>query len=120
MISVTSVGGVRRYAGLYEKKDVGSYWTKNVLSAADYQTTFNQQAAAGRKLVYVNAYNDSGGVRFTAIWYSKPATWPYARHGLTSSQYQSEFDSQLAQGHLTRAVTGYDSGGQAYYAAFWQ
>jgi hypothetical protein len=119
LISVTPSGGQRWYTALYEKKDVGTFWAKQTVPAADYQTEFTQQANAGRKLVYLNAYNDgAAGVRFTAIWHSK-ATWPYARHGLTSGQYQAEFDLRLKQGLLTRGVTGYDWGGQPYYAGYW-
>lgn len=118
VLSVASAGGQRWYTGFYEKKNVGSFWAKQALTATEYQTEFNQQAQAGRKLVYLNAYNDGSTVRFTAIWQSS-ANWPYARHGLTSSQYQTEFDNQLKQGLLTRAVTGYAWGNQPYYAAFW-
>jgi len=120
IISVASVGGDRRYTALYEKKSVGSYFTLSGLTSAQYQTAFNENAAAGRKLVYVNGFTEAGQIRFTAIWHSAPAGWPYARHNLTSSQYQTEFNSQLGQGRLTRAVTGYEYGGQAYYAAFWK
>ena len=96
VISVVSSGG-RRYTAFYEKRNVGSFWAKQVLSAQAYQTEFNAQAANGRKLVYINAYTDGGQPRFTAIWWSSPATWPYARHGLSGSQYQAEFDTQLGK-----------------------
>ena len=40
-------------------------------------------------------------------------------HGLTSSQYQTEFDQTLAKGYLTRGVTGYEENGAAHFAAYW-
>jgi Polyglycine hydrolase-like, structural repeat len=117
IISVTPEGRELRYSALYEKKDVGGFVASQVLDLAQYQAEFDRQAAAGRTLVYLNAYDD-GGARFTAIWYSKtnPA---YVRHGLTPADFQAELDAQRAKGLLTRAVTGYEEGREVYYAAFW-
>ena len=116
-ISVTSWGGARYYTALYEKKDVGSFAAWQVLDTSQYQIAINEQAAAGRKLVYLNAYNDPAP-RFTAIWYSNAAV-PYARHGIDPLGYFALADAQRANGLLTRAVTGYTVGTSPRYAAFW-
>ena len=42
-----------------------------------------------------------------------------ARHGLTASQYQQEFDRHAAAGFSVTYVSGYNEGGQARYAAIW-
>jgi hypothetical protein len=118
IISVTPWGGARSYTALYEKKDVGSFVAQQVLDATQYQAAINQQAAAGRKLVYLNAYNDPAGARFTAIWHSNAAT-PYARHGIEALDYYAEANAQRAKGLLTRAVTGYMDGSNVRYAGFW-
>ncbi len=47
------------------------------------------------------------------------AAWQ-ARHGLTSSQYQAEFDNWTGQGYRLVDVSGYQEGGEAHYAAIWQ
>jgi hypothetical protein len=117
-ISVTPWGGARYYTALYEKKDVGSFAAWQVLAASQYQAQINQQAAAGRKLVYLNAYNDPSGSRFTAIWYSNAAV-PYARHGIDPLDYFALAKAQRARGLLTRAVTGYTEGTNLRYAGFW-
>jgi hypothetical protein len=118
IISVTPSGGARYYTALYQKKDVGSFVSQQVLDATHYQAEMNQQSAAGRKLVYLNAYNDSAGARFTAIWYAN-AVKPYARHGINARDYPAVANTQRAKGLLTRAVTGYTDGSSVRYAAFW-
>src|SRR5690606_32252132 len=43
-----------------------------------------------------------------------------ARHGMTSAQYQSEFDTFTAQGFRPTHVSGYTVAGQPRFAAIWQ
>lgn len=43
-----------------------------------------------------------------------------ARHGMSSSKYQSTFDSLINQGYRLVDVGGYEDGGQARYAAIWE
>jgi Bacterial tandem repeat domain 1/Peptidase family M23 len=119
-VAVISVGGQRRYTAVYEKADIGSWQSKSQLSAAEYQKTFDDNAKAGRSLVYVNAYVHGGQAQYSAIWSSKPGGQYKARHGLSSSQYQNEFDANTGAGYVTRAVTAYDAGGSARYAAIWR
>lgn len=120
IVSVVSVSGERYHTALYTKEDVGSYWTKNFMTAAEYQKEYDSDAKAGRKLVYLNAYTHQGQPRFTAVWHSKVPGTVVAHHGMSSAQYQAEFNQQLAQGRLTRTVTGYDVGGVAFFAASWR
>src|SRR5262249_46321552 len=118
-ITAQTINGARYYAALYEKKDVGSFFAKSFLTPADYQLEFNANAQAGRKLAYLNAYTYNGSPRIIAIWYQKAAANYVARHGLSGSAYQAEFDAELANGYLTRALTGYEENGQARFAALW-
>lgn len=118
-ISPVSIDGERRYAALYEKRDVGGFFVKSFLTPAEYQTHFDQNIKAGRNLAYLSAYTHGGSPRISAIWQQKPPGALVARHGLSGAQYQSEFDAQLAAGFLTRAVTGYEQGGAHRFAAFW-
>ena len=43
----------------------------------------------------------------------------FAKHGLTSAQYQAQWSANLSAGRLTQAVTGYEQGGDVRFAAFW-
>lgn len=67
----------------------------------------------------MSAYTHNGGPRMSAIWCQRGRAPMYARHGLSSAQYQAEFDSQLGNGFLLGAVTGYADGNQARFAALW-
>lgn len=119
-VSVVSSGGQRRYTALYDKTDMGSWQARSQLTAAEYQQAFDANTQQGRQVVYLNGYVHAGQPYFSAIWSSK-ANGPYkARHGLTSSQYQSEWQSSTGAGLLTRDVTGYSVGGSARYAAIWR
>jgi len=60
-----------------------------------------------------------GGPRIIAIWYEKAPSPVIARHGITSIQYQSEYDKQRGNSFLTRAVTGYEESDSHRFAAYW-
>jgi hypothetical protein len=119
-VAVVSSSGQRRYTALYEKADLGNWQSKSQLSAAEYQRAFDDNAKAGRGLLYLNAYEHGGQPQFSAIWSSKANGSYRARHGLSSAQYQDEWESATGAGFLTRDVTGYGVGTKAYYAAFWR
>lgn len=117
-VSVVSPNGNRVYAGLYEKRDVGSFFAKSFLTPAEYQAQFTANTGAGRKLSYLNAYTHAGTPHFTAIWQSK-APSVLARHGQDATQFQAEFNKQLAEGHLTRFLTGYEENDGHRFGAAW-
>jgi murein DD-endopeptidase MepM/ murein hydrolase activator NlpD len=120
-ISVVSIDGNRRYTALYEKSDVGSWQAKSFLTPAEYQQAFDDNKAAGRQLAYVQAYNHNGAVRFSGIWYSMFKTAFAARHGMSSDEYQKEWEEFTGKkGHRTQAVTGYEQDNQASFAALWR
>src|SRR5262249_6637715 len=102
---------------LYDKRNVGSFATLTGMTEAEYQTQTNANVAAGRRTAYINAFVESGVPKISAIWnQANTGSW-VARHGLTSAQYQSEFNNWTGQGLLARVVTGYENGGSARFAA---
>lgn len=117
-VNISAVNtGSRSFTALYDKKAVGSFATLTGMTEADYQTQFNANTAAGRRLAYINAFMESGVPKISAIWNQfNTGSW-VARHSLTSAQYQTEFNTWTAQGLLVRAVTGYENGGSARFAA---
>ena len=119
IISAATVGGVRRVSALFFKIAVGSFEARSLLTPAEYQAKFDSNSAAGRRLVYLNAYSHSGSPRFTAIWWAVPAASIIARHGLSAGGYKAAYDQNTAQGYFTGAVTGYEQAGSVRYAAFW-
>lgn len=119
VISVVEIGGANRYTAFYNQDPVGSLVALAGLTSAQYQTEFNNQAAAGRKLVYLNGYTSGGTNRFSAIWTGVgPSAW-VAHHDLSSSQFQTAFDNWTGQGLITRIVTGYERNNVANFAGMW-
>ena len=90
------------------------------MTASEYQTKYDANNAAGRKLAYLNGYNHNGSPRFTAIWTAAAPAVKKAKHGISSSKYQAQFNDAMSKGFRTRAVTGYLNGnGHVRYAAYW-
>jgi Bacterial tandem repeat domain 1 len=67
----------------------------------------------------VSGYGVGGQDRYAAIWEKSGSQAWVARHGLSSAQYQAEFDKLVGQGYKLIQVSGYDVGGQDRYAAIW-
>jgi len=109
------------YAALWVKTASPPAWqARHGLTAAQYQTTFNQLTAQGYSLTRVNGYPTAAGARFACI-FSKAQTGAWvARHGLTAAQYQAAFNDFTGQGYTLDWVSGYLDGGQDRYAAIWR
>jgi hypothetical protein len=118
-VSVVSIGGDRRYTVLYRKDPIGSWQLKSQLSEGEYQKAVDENKAAGRHPVYLNAYQHEGKTCLAVIFASEPRGAWGARHGLGASEYQAEWESARKQGLLTRTVTGYDGASRHIFAAAW-
>jgi hypothetical protein len=119
-ISAVVVGGQRLFTALYDKANVGSYFTLTGMTQDEYQTQFTANVNAGRRLAYVDAFMEAGVPKLSAIWNQQDSGNWVARHGLSSADYQTDFTTFLGQGYLTRCVTGYEDGaGNALFAALW-
>ena len=63
----------------------------------------------------------SGKPNFSAIFAEKPKGKWRARHNLSVSGYQSEWQKFIKAGYLTRVVTGYDGAKKNHvFAAMWR
>jgi hypothetical protein len=121
-ISMTAKGGVALFAAFYVQQDVGAFVHLGGLTSSEYQTAWTTQTGAGRRLAYLNAYQDGAGARFSAIFQEKTpgSGGTVGRHDLTTQQFQTEYDQQLAAGLATRAVVGYEVQGAARLAGMWR
>lgn len=119
-VSGYNVNGTVRYAALWEKKAGPEWVARHGMSSADYQSYYNTYASQGYRLTLVDGYESGGQARYAAIW--EKATGPalVARHGLTSAQYQAQYDQWVGQGYRLSLVEGYAVGGTDYYAAIWE
>jgi CubicO group peptidase (beta-lactamase class C family) len=90
------------------------------MTSAGYQSEFNTHVGNGYRLTHVSGYDVAGSPRFAAIWEKKAGPAWIARHGLTSAQYQAEFNTHVGNGYRLVLVDGYESAGSARYAAIWE
>lgn len=113
-------GNQPRYAGIWEKTAGPPWAARHGLSAAQYQAEFDKFAKDGFRLKEINGFAIAGKPQYAAIW--EKATGPawVARHGLTSGQYQAEFDKWVKQGYRLKEVNGLGIGNEALYAAIWE
>jgi Bacterial tandem repeat domain 1 len=121
-VSGYSLGNQDRYAAIWEKPDNQNAWVaRHGLSGAQYQAEFDKLVGQGYKLMQVSGYSIGGQDRYAAIWEKSgnQNAW-VARHGLSSAQYQAEFDKLVGQGYKLMQVSGYNVGGQDRYAAIWE
>ncbi len=120
IISVEQNGsGALEFTALYDRQNVGGWVALANMTSAAYQTQFDAQTAAGRRLAYLNGYTINGTAYFTAIWNSIQPSLSVSRHDLTGSQFQNEFDTWTGQGLTTRFITGYQNGSIANFGAHW-
>ncbi|MHC5938286.1 serine hydrolase [Nostoc sp.] len=121
-VSGYGVGNQDFYAVIFEKTANAPAWVaRHRLTSAQYQSEFNKYTALGFHPVDISAYT-VGNQDFYAVIFEKSANAPawVARHGLTSAEYQSEFNKYIAQGFRLIKVSGYSLNGQDRYAALWE
>jgi hypothetical protein len=99
-----------RFAGIWERREGIAFVGRHGLTASEYQRAFDQQAAAGFRLVCVSGYSDSGIARYAAIWHSDQRGAWQARHGLDAADYQQQFDGLAAGGFRPVQVSAYGDG----------
>lgn len=115
-----TVGGQVQYAAIFEKSRSDGWAARHNIDAATYQSEFDRWTNQGYRLVTVSGYNVNGQDRYAAIW-EKRASLPWvARHGLTTAQYQQQFNELAAQGYRVVKVSGWRAGNEPRFAAIWE
>ncbi|KAF9989205.1 hypothetical protein BGZ75_007230 [Mortierella antarctica] len=125
----------------------GQAWrAHNGLTAAAFQTQFNNYVSQGYRLTHLDGYGlnnvpyfaaiyeqtsgpawiakfglTSAGYqeheRFAAIWDKSSGPAWVAKHNLDSAQYQAAFNTYVSQGYRLKQVSGYAVGTSVRYAA---
>ena len=70
-VSITAVGGNLQIAAFYVQQDVGTFVHLGGLTSDEYQKAWDSNWAANRQLAYLSAYQQGGGMRFSAIFQQK-------------------------------------------------
>jgi DNA-binding transcriptional regulator of glucitol operon len=119
-VSGYTVGGQDRYAAIWEKSQGPAWQARHGLTSAQYQQEFNTLTQQGYRLVDVSGYEVGGQDHYAAIWEKSEAPAWQARHGMTSAQYQQEFNTLSQQGYRLIHIRGWPSGNTVHYAAIWE
>jgi len=110
-----------RYAAIWEKTSGPAFIARHGMTSQVYQQEFDKWTAQGYCLKLVSGYSVGNQARYAAIWEQNSCPAYVARHGLTSAAYQKEFDALVGQqGYRLKLVSGYNVGGQDFYAAIWE
>jgi uncharacterized protein (UPF0297 family) len=115
-----TVGGQDQYAAIFEKSRSEGWVARHNIDAATYQREFDRWTGQGYRLVVVSGYNINGQDRYAAIWEKRPSPPWTARHGLSSTQYQQQFNELAAQGYRVVKVNGWRAGDAPHFAAIWE
>jgi CubicO group peptidase (beta-lactamase class C family) len=111
----------RRYAAVWHANPAFVKWHVHPSdTGASYQTIFNAETQLpGYRLVgYRPAYVAlSGDQIYCSVFKDDVVGAWVARHGMTSAEYQAEFDKQNAAGFYPICVQGGGAGGDTRYAA---
>ncbi|MCA9840029.1 MAG: hypothetical protein KC422_24175 [Trueperaceae bacterium] len=118
-VSGYTVNGTTYYAAIWDKASGGAWVARHGMSSSNYQSYFNTYTSLGYRLKMVNGYNVNGAIRFAAIWEKTSGSAWVARHNMTSSSYQSYFNTYASQGYRLVHVSGYHVNGTTYFAALW-
>ncbi len=104
-----------RYAGIWPANDRRLAWSAEGIldSGADYQRRFNAQVTGWARPSYVSV---SGDERYFSIFVDDDIGPWVARHGLTSAQYQAEFDRFVPLGYYPVCVQAGGSGAGIRFA----
>lgn len=119
-VSGYSSQGTAKYNAIWEKVAGSQLSTRHGMTANTYQEEFNNHLSQGFRLKLVNGYTVNGIDYYAAIWDKSPGPPQWvAKHGLTSSQYQAEFNQLSSQGYRLVHISGYGHSYSERYAAIW-
>ncbi len=119
-LSSYTVHGTPRYAAIWKKQGGGAWAARHSMGSKRYQSEFETYTAKGYAPAFLDAMSTPKGPRFAAQWTKGGNGAWVARHGLTTSAYQAEFDKWVAKGYRLVDVAGYAQNGQAMYSAIWK
>lgn len=107
--------GDRTYAGVWLPNPGATNWQAHDMGdVTAYQNWFNGYTAVPMRPAIVDA-ND--GHQYAALFTDDSVGGWVARHGMTGTEYQAEFDTQVAAGRMPITLQGAGTGSGVRYAA---
>ncbi len=118
---VEKSGAATRYSGLWHKDPSIVSWTsKRGMTAAAYQTLWNQLTAQNYRVLDLDAHVVGGQPRYDVIFVKDAVYKPFFSHRiLTLAQLDSNIATYGARGFRPIRINGYRVGAKNYYAAVW-
>jgi CubicO group peptidase (beta-lactamase class C family) len=115
-------GNNRRWAGIWVENKEGLRWSSNRgLTGQEYGALFQRKNRDGFRLVDIEVYSTSNGLRYACIWLeNKPrVAWSQLRN-MTRSKYQDEVNKRSANGFRVVDFESYTTSNGQRYAAIWE
>lgn len=103
-----------RFTGIWIQNDDSIPWTWWLTTGEAYQRFFTALVLAGTRPAYVAP---APGGRILSVFRDEPIGAWWARHGLSSNEYQAEFDIRVATGSRPVLVQSQGTGDATRYAA---
>lgn len=114
--------GGPRYAGVWQANSEGvDWWVDHEMTSTEYGDAFQNLRDDGYRLVDMEAYPTSNGLRYAAIWYRScdNANWRQ-RRDMDRTEYQQFVDDWGAQGFRVVDFESYETSSGQRYAAIWE
>jgi murein DD-endopeptidase MepM/ murein hydrolase activator NlpD len=121
-VSVVSVAGKIYVTALWEKKNTGGFYLRPVMTLQEFKDAFDQYTNREKfKLIYLDGYVHGGKPSLSGIWYKNQSNYNswWEKYHLSVNQFQTEYNTMLNSGYLTRCVAGYADGGIARFEGIW-
>lgn len=115
-----SVGDQVFYAAIWEKQAGPAMESHHGMTATDYQTKFNQYTSNGFRLIHVDGFGLGNQAYYSAIWEKADGPPIVTHHGMSSTEYQSKFETYTKDGYRLVSVNGYTVNSKAQFAAIWE
>jgi CubicO group peptidase (beta-lactamase class C family) len=115
----TTVNGTTLFSAIWDLSPGPAFVARHNLSPADLQTQDDAMKAAGFHITSLNGYAAGSSELYAAIWEAGSISTRFIHFGMTSAQYQADFNTQLAANLKLVHVSGFESGGVDKYAAIW-
>ena len=92
---------------------------RHAMSPQQYQNEFNNLNDKGYRVTSLSGYTSNGKEMYAAIWNKTTGPAWAAKHGMSGSDYQKDFNDKSAKGYRLVCLSGYNVGNQAKFAAVW-
>ncbi|EHL03782.1 hypothetical protein M7I_0099 [Glarea lozoyensis 74030] len=113
------ISGSGTFAAALLAKRANPWAARHGLTTAQYQTVANDFASQGYRITWISGYTINNVATYAVIFEKKPTAAWVSRIQMTAAQYQSNFNTYIAQGYRPILVNGYNVGGTDYYVAIW-